>query len=80
MLCYRNWLTDFASSLFALNGLVVADRTLQSTYSAKLRGTFQKSFEENFSEPDGSIVPIRSSIIGFAVCFLTPAEAQVNPF
>ncbi|KAL3474483.1 hypothetical protein BJX99DRAFT_260415 [Aspergillus californicus] len=64
--CEPHWIYS-SCNLFGLNALVVADRTLDTDHSTKVRADFQKSYNENFCEVDGSIIPIRSTITGFAV-------------
>ena len=57
----------FSFSLVGIGGIVVADRALNTDYGDQLRRRFVKSLEEEFTEPDGSILPIRSQLTGFTV-------------
>lgn len=55
-------------SLVGIGGIVAADRALKTNYGDQLRHRFLKNLEEEFTEPDGSILPIRSELTGFTVC------------
>lgn len=48
-------------------GLVISDRILGRDLGHKLRNRFEKSLEEEFTECDGRILPIRSEFTGLTV-------------
>lgn len=55
-------------SLVGIGGIVVTDRLLGNTYGNKLKERFEHALETEFTDPDGSILPIRSELTGFTVC------------
>jgi hypothetical protein len=54
-------------SLVAIGGVVVTDRALKRDHGAVLAALFEKNLEEEFTESDGSILPIRSELTGFTI-------------
>lgn len=50
-------------------GLVISDQILGRDLGHKLRSRFEKSLEEEFTECDGRILPIRSEFTGLTVRF-----------
>jgi len=64
--CEPNWLYT-PCNLVATSGIVIADRLLNLNYGDKLRERFSKKLDEEFTEPDGSILPIRSELTGFTI-------------
>jgi Linalool dehydratase/isomerase len=53
--------------LVGTGGIVVSDRCLGTNRGDKLKARFEKALEEEFTEPDGSILPIRSELTGFTI-------------
>ncbi|KIW16508.1 hypothetical protein PV08_06563 [Exophiala spinifera] len=64
--CEPNW-TYSLCNLTGMAGLVIADRVLGRDLAAKLRNRFSKSLEEEFTETDGRILPIRSEFTGLTL-------------
>ncbi len=62
-------MADDASSpsLVGIGGILLTDRLLGNNYGEKLRERFEHALETEFSNPDGSILPIRSELTGFTV-------------
>lgn len=56
-------------SLIGIAGLVISDQILGRDLSVKLRNRFEQSLEEEFTECDGRILPIRSEFTGLTVHF-----------
>lgn len=52
-----------------MSGLIIADETLGRNDVQRLRPKFEKALEEEFTQADGRIVPLRSELTGFTVCF-----------
>ncbi len=46
---------------------MVGDRALKTNHGSKIFGSFEKNLEEEFTNRDGSILPIRSELTGFTV-------------
>jgi hypothetical protein len=64
--------------LVGIGGIVDTDRALKINYGDQLKRRFLKNLEE-FTESDGSILPIRSELIGFTVCqFLPPSSSTMH--
>jgi hypothetical protein len=59
--------TNSLGSLVGIGGVVASDRVLGLKRGEILRSRFVKALEEEFTEPDGSILPIRSELTGFTV-------------
>lgn len=60
----------FSYSLTGMAGLVISDQVLNRDLGDKLRGRFETSLEEEFTECDGRILPIRSEFTGLTVSIL----------
>ena len=86
------WLTTYhfpLSSLVGVSGITITDRILGTNYGDQLREKFKHALETEFTDPDGSILPIRSELTGFTVSipirfnffFWHPASGkyQANP-
>lgn len=58
---------DHLFSLTGMAGLVISDRILGRDCGEKLRNRFERSLEEEFTECDGRILPIRSEFTGLTV-------------
>ncbi|RSL53240.1 hypothetical protein CEP54_010522 [Fusarium duplospermum] len=48
-------------------GLVISDRILGRDLGASLRNRFKRSLEEEFTECDGRILPIRSEFTSLTI-------------
>lgn len=48
-------------------GLTISDRILKRDLSLKLRNRFERCLEEEFTECDGRILPLRSEFTGLTV-------------
>ncbi|KAH6887474.1 hypothetical protein B0T10DRAFT_460920 [Thelonectria olida] len=64
--CEPNW-TYSLCNLTGMAGLVISDRILGRDYGLKLRNRFERSLEEEFTECDGRILPIRSEFTGLTL-------------
>lgn len=56
-------------------GLVISDRVLGRNLADKLRNRFEKSLEEEFTETDGRILPIRSEFTGLTVSLISASKS-----
>lgn len=50
-----------------MSGLIIADEKLGRKNVEKLRPRFEQCLEEEFTQSDGRIVPLRSELTGFTV-------------
>ncbi|KLO80992.1 uncharacterized protein LW93_9240 [Fusarium fujikuroi] len=64
--CEPNW-TYSLCNLTGMAGLVISDRILGRDCGEKLRNRFERSLEEEFTECDGRILPIRSEFTGLTL-------------
>ncbi|RSL67349.1 hypothetical protein CEP53_003024 [Fusarium sp. AF-6] len=64
--CEPNW-TYSLCNLTGMAGLVISDRILGRDLGARLRNRFERSLEEEFTECDGRILPIRSEFTGLTL-------------
>jgi hypothetical protein len=54
-------------SLVGIGGVLITDRLLGNDYGDRLRDRFEHALETEFTDPDGSILPIRSELTGFTI-------------
>lgn len=59
--------TNSVHSLLGYASLVISDRILGLDYVEKIRPRFEKALEEEFTERDGTMLPIRSELTGMTV-------------
>ncbi|KAL6410795.1 hypothetical protein AUP68_07227 [Ilyonectria robusta] len=64
--CEPNW-TYSLCNLTGMAGLVISDRILGRDLGSKIRNRFERSLEEEFTECDGRILPIRSEFTGLTL-------------
>jgi hypothetical protein len=64
--CEPNWIYTICN-LVGISGMVYAERLLGVNYASSLKKRFEAALEEEFSNRDGSILPIRSELTGFTV-------------
>lgn len=63
-------------SLIGMAGLTISDRILGRDLSLKMRNRFERCLEEEFTECDGRILPLRSEFTGLTVS--TPIPIRIN--
>jgi len=64
--CEPNW-TYSLCNLTGMAGLVISDRILGRDLGVRLRNRFERALEEDFTECDGRILPIRSEFTGLTL-------------
>ncbi|CAK7237514.1 hypothetical protein SEUCBS140593_009991 [Sporothrix eucalyptigena] len=64
--CEPNW-TYSLCNLTGMAGLVISDQVLNRDYGLQLRNRFERALEEEFTECDGRILPIRSEFTGLTL-------------
>ncbi len=64
--CEPNWIYT-PCNLQGMTGQVIYDRVFNTQHAKLLLGKFEESLNVNFTEPDGSILPIRSQLTGFTI-------------
>ncbi|KAI0126982.1 hypothetical protein BJ170DRAFT_630661 [Xylariales sp. AK1849] len=64
--CEPNWIYT-PCNLYGFTGQVLYDRVFNQNHSKKLLPIFEESLNANFTEEDGSIIPIRSELTGFTL-------------
>ncbi|KAH0846704.1 hypothetical protein FOPE_11145 [Fonsecaea pedrosoi] len=74
--CEPNWLYT-PCNLVGIGGILLTDRLLGNKYGEELRGRFEHALETEFSEPDGTILPIRSELTGFTIPGLAGAMSDM---
>ena len=50
--------------------MVLAEKLLGLDYATKLKSRFEAALEEEFTNQDGTILPIRSELTGFTVSLI----------
>jgi hypothetical protein len=64
--CEPNWIYTFCN-LQGMTGLVLYDRIKGTTHGTQLRERFGSMWRSEFTSPDGTVMPIRSSLTGLAI-------------
>lgn len=64
--CEPNWIYTFCN-LQGMTGLRVYDRVAETDHYSQLRERFEYNWRQEFTEADGSVVPIRSSLTGLSI-------------
>lgn len=64
----------YPRSLTGMAGLTISDRILGRDLGLKMRNRFERCLEEEFTECDGRILPLRSEFTGLTVS--TPPRNQ----
>lgn len=55
------------NSLIGMAGLIISSRLLGNDYAEKIKPRFEKALEDEMTEPDGRILPIRSELTGLTI-------------
>lgn len=75
--CEPNWVYNMCNE----SGLVVLkqhDRLFGSTYFSEIGERFTRNIEREFMTPDGRVIALRSSRLGFSLPFLTSPTADAQ--
>jgi len=64
--CEPNWVYTLCN-LVGISGIVLTDRLLGKTHGKQIKKRFESALEREFSDPNGSIIPIRSELTGFTI-------------
>lgn len=64
--CEPNWIYTFCN-LQGMTGLLLYDRVAGTQHYQHLRERFEDNWRQEFTETDGSVVPIRSSLTGLTI-------------
>lgn len=54
-------------SLIGMAGLIISSRLLGNDYAEKIKPRFERALEDEMTEPDGRILPIRSELTGLTI-------------
>lgn len=64
---YNGKLTSIFFSLIGMAGLIISSRLLGNDYAEKIKPRFERALEDEMTEPDGRILPIRSELTGLTI-------------
>ncbi|KAL8678760.1 MAG: hypothetical protein Q9186_004911 [Xanthomendoza sp. 1 TL-2023] len=64
--CEPNW-TYSLCNLIGMAGLIISSRLLGNDYAEKIKPRFERALEDEMTEPDGRILPIRSELTGLTI-------------
>ncbi|KAF2635183.1 hypothetical protein P280DRAFT_462019 [Massarina eburnea CBS 473.64] len=64
--CEPNW-TYSLCNLIGMAGLIISSRMLGNDYAEKIKPRFERALEDEMTEPDGRILPIRSELTGLTI-------------
>jgi hypothetical protein len=59
--------TNIIRSLIGMAGLIISSRLLGNDYAEKIKPRFERALEDEMTEPDGRILPIRSELTGLTI-------------
>jgi hypothetical protein len=76
--CEPNWIYSLCN-LVGVSGIVASDKVLGNDYGDRLKGRFEAALASEFSNADGTILPIRSELTGFTIPGLAGAISDVAP-
>lgn len=76
--CEPNWIYTICN-LVGINGIVASDRVLGTNHGDRLKERFNAALASEFSNADGTILPIRSELTGFTIPGLAGAISDVAP-
>ncbi|KAF2711409.1 hypothetical protein K504DRAFT_453255 [Pleomassaria siparia CBS 279.74] len=76
--CEPNWIYTLCN-LVGMGGLVASDKVLGNDYGDRLKDRFKAALTTEFSNVDGTILPIRSEITGFTIPGLAGAISDAMP-
>lgn len=76
--CEPNWIYTLCN-LVGISGIVASDKVLGNDYGDRLKGRFESALASEFSNPDGTVLPIRSELTGFTIPGLCGAISDVAP-
>lgn len=76
--CEPNWIYTLCN-LVGISGIVAADKVLGTNYGPQLKERFNAALASEFSNVDGTILPIRSELTGFTIPGLAGAISDVAP-
>ncbi|RII15362.1 hypothetical protein CUC08_Gglean003403 [Alternaria sp. MG1] len=76
--CEPNWIYSLCN-LVGISGIVASDKVLSNDYGTRLKGRFEAALASEFSNADGTILPIRSELTGFTIPGLAGAISDVAP-
>jgi hypothetical protein len=76
--CEPNWIYSLCNSV-GISGIVASDKVLGNDYGDRLKGRFEAALASEFSNADGTILPIRSELTGFTIPGLAGAISDVAP-
>ena len=64
--CEPNWIYT-PCNMYGMVGQFIYDRLFGTKHAERILPAFESSLDTNFTEPDGSILPIRSQLTGFTI-------------
>ncbi|KAK5457177.1 hypothetical protein LTS15_004958 [Exophiala xenobiotica] len=64
--CEPNW-TCSLCNLIGMAGLIISSRLLGNDYADRIKPRFECALEDEMTEPDGRILPIRSELTGLTI-------------
>ncbi|KIW09925.1 hypothetical protein PV08_11701 [Exophiala spinifera] len=73
--CEPNWIYTMCN-LVGISGMVLAERLLGVNYASDIKKNFELGLEKEFTNPDGTILTIRSELTGFTIPGLAGALAD----
>jgi hypothetical protein len=76
--CEPNWIYSLCN-LVGIGGIVASDKVLGNDYGDRLKDRFEAALANEFSNADGTILPIRSELTGFTIPGLAGAISDVAP-
>ncbi|KAJ4363616.1 hypothetical protein N0V83_009912 [Neocucurbitaria cava] len=76
--CEPNWIYTLCNFV-GIGGIIASDKVLGNDYGHRLKDRFEAALAREFSNADGTILPIRSELTGFTIPGLAGAISDVAP-
>lgn len=76
--CEPNWIYTICNFV-GISGIIASDKVLGTDYGDRLKDRFSAALASEFSNADGTVLPIRSELTGFTIPGLAGAISDVAP-
>ncbi|KAH7085825.1 hypothetical protein BKA63DRAFT_560455 [Paraphoma chrysanthemicola] len=76
--CEPNWIYTICN-VVGIAGIAASDKVLGNRYGDKIKPRFEAALASEFSDADGTLLPIRSELTGFTIPGLAGAISDFGP-
>lgn len=75
--CEPNWIYTICNFV-GISGVIASDKVLGNNYAERIKERFEAALGSEFSNADGTVLPIRSELTGFTIPGLAGAISVSN--